>query len=195
MKNRKLRDVLAATAACLLLALGAREFGAPLSDSRLSPDFRLKGQGEKLYSRASFPEDSSLVVYFGYTHCWKRYVPALNEIAMALESLGDAGKRVFPIFFSLDPEREGLAEIEDYLQAFGPRFIGLTGERDDVLQTATEFGVPVERLRFSDAPTDYAMKHDSPILILAPGRAELIRVPVTATTEELKAAIVSSLKG
>jgi hypothetical protein len=52
-----------------------------------------------------------------------------------------------------------------------------------------------ERLRFSDAPTDYAMKHDSPILILAPRRAELIRVPVTATTEELKAAIVSGLKG
>jgi protein SCO1/2 len=43
------------------------------------------------------------------------------------------GKRV-PIFISLDPEREGLAAIEDYLQAFGPRFIGLTGERDDVLQ-------------------------------------------------------------
>ena len=68
-----------------------------------------------------------MLIYFGYTHCPDACPTALNDIALALDKLGEGRKRVQPIFITVDPERDTGPVVADYVKAFSPDIIGLTG--------------------------------------------------------------------
>src|SRR5215469_3071023 len=120
-------------------------------------NFHLVGPTGRSYSIESFPSGSVLAIYFGYTTCQRSCPTALNSIAEAIDRLGKLGAAVQPVFIDMDPERAAFVSIPAYMEAFGPRFLGLTGSSSDVQQAANSFRVRVERTQFSADPTDYAM--------------------------------------
>lgn len=67
------------------------------------------------------------LLYFGYTFCPDLCPTNLLTMAEALEALGPEGKRVQPLFVTVDPERDNPAALRDYMAHFGPRFLGLRG--------------------------------------------------------------------
>ena len=131
-KSTKIVDTirLFASAVAVLALIWAE--GSSLGEGVSEPDFGLIGPDNRTYTRASFPSDAVLVVYFGFTTCWRACPTALNAIALAIEDLGEAGERVQPIFISLDPQREKPETVALYLKAFGDRFIGLHGSEGQV---------------------------------------------------------------
>jgi protein SCO1/2 len=157
------------------------------------PNFRLTGPAGQIYTRASFPSDSVLVIYFGFTTCWRACPTALNAIAQAMEDSGEARKHIQPIFISLDSQREGLDVIELYLKAFGPEFIGLRGSQNDVQAAAAEFGVSAQRIEYSGDPGDYTMVHSSPIFVLAPRRLDPLVIKPDSSAAEIRAFLSSVL--
>ena len=164
---------------------------SPSAGRDFGPDFQLIGTDSRTYTRASFPSETILVVYFGFTTCWGACPTALNAIAQAVDNLGAAGDRVQPIFISLDPRREEPETVDLYLKAFGDRFLGLRGSEDQVRAAASEFGVSVQRVRYSEDPTDYTMVHSSPIIVLAPHKPDPILVKPDSSAEELRAVLIS----
>ncbi len=68
-----------------------------------------------------------MLIYFGYSYCPDVCPTTLAVMADALEKLGGKARRVVPIFITVDPERDTPKVLADYMQAFGPDFIGLTG--------------------------------------------------------------------
>jgi protein SCO1/2 len=131
-------------------------------------NFHLVGPNGRSYSIESFPSGSVLAIYFGYTTCQRSCPTALNSIAEAIDRLGKLGAAVQPIFIDMDPERAALVSIPAYMQSFGPSFLGLTGSADQIGQAAGSFKVKLERIRLSDDPSDYVMKHTSPIFVMRP---------------------------
>ena len=69
-----------------------------------------------------------LLVYFGYTSCPDICPTDLMEIARALTLLGAESEAVQPLFITLDPERDTVAHLAEYIPNFSPRLVGLTGE-------------------------------------------------------------------
>lgn len=68
------------------------------------------------------------LVYFGYTYCPDMCPLGLHTMAEALDRLPpELAQKVQPIFVSVDPERDTPAILKDYVAAFHPRLIGLTG--------------------------------------------------------------------
>ena len=67
------------------------------------------------------------LLYFGYTFCPDLCPTNLLTMAEALESLGADGERVQPLFVTVDPERDDLPALSDYMAHFGPRFLALRG--------------------------------------------------------------------
>ena len=118
-------------------------------------NFHLAGPTGRSYSIESFPSRSVLAIYFGYTTCQRSCPTALNSIAEAIDRLGKLGAAVQPVFIDMDPERVALVSIPAYMEAFGSRFLGLTGSSSDVRQAAKSFKVKVERIQLSADPTDY----------------------------------------
>lgn len=179
--------------AIAVLAIAWAESRLPAADDS-GPNFGLIGPDNRTYTRASFPSDTVLVIYFGFTTCWRACPTALNAIAQAVENLGDAASRVQPIFVSLDPQREEPETVDLYLKSFSDRFVGLRGSEDQLRAAASAFGISVQRIRFSADPADYTMLHSSPVIVLIPRQPDPVLVKPDSTATEIHAVLVSALE-
>jgi protein SCO1/2 len=99
-----------------------------------------------------------MIVYFGYTYCPDVCPADLMAITQALDALGPAADGVQPIFITVDPERDTRV-LKDYVGAFHPSLIGLTGSPDDIRKVANAykaFYVKVPDERGGDYSIDHA---------------------------------------
>ncbi|CAA2107018.1 hypothetical protein MBUL_03953 [Methylobacterium bullatum] len=87
-----------------------------------------------------------LLVYFGYTSCPDICPTDLMEIARALTLLGAEADSVQPLFVTLDPERDTVAHLAEYVPNFSPRLVGLTGDSASIRQAADAYRVYFERV-------------------------------------------------
>jgi protein SCO1/2 len=156
-------------------------------------NFHLFGPTGRSYSIESFPSGSVLAIYFGYTTCQRSCPTALNSIAEAIDRLGELGAAVQPVFIDMDPERAALVSIPAYMESFGPDFLGLTGSTDEIGQAAKSFKVKLERIQLSDDPTDYVMKHTSPIFVMRPNDRHPKPLPATTSPGVIEATLRSML--
>jgi protein SCO1/2 len=181
----------------LLAALGAAVFMAasyrPSARSAELENFHLVGPTGHSYSIESFPTGSVLAIYFGYTTCLRSCPTALNGLAEAIDRMGNLGASVQPVFIDMDPDRAALVGLPVYMEAFGPSFLGLTGSSDDIEQAAKSFRVKVERTQLSADPSDYVMKHTSPIFVMRPGDPHPKTLPATSSPAAIEAALRSAL--
>jgi protein SCO1/2 len=87
-------------------------------------------------------------------------------MADALAKLGPEAERVVPIFITIDPERDSPRVLKFYLKAFGPRFVGLTGDAKAVAAAARLYRVYYRKRPLKDG--GYAMDHSSHIYLMGP---------------------------
>jgi protein SCO1 len=106
-----------------------------------------------------------MLVYFGYTNCPDVCPTTLAEMGDALGQLG-GGKRIAPIFVTVDPARDTPRVLKTYVKSFGENFIGLTGNPKAIATVTSEYRV---YFRKQDLPTGgYAMDHSSTIYLIGP---------------------------
>jgi cytochrome oxidase Cu insertion factor (SCO1/SenC/PrrC family) len=134
-----------------------------------------------------------LAIYFGYATCLRSCPTALNSIAEAIDQLGKLSASVQPVFIDMDPERAALTNLPVYMESFGPSFLGLTGSSDDIDRAAKSFKVTVERIQLSADPTDYVMKHASPIFVMRPNDPHPMPLLATSSPELIEATLRSVL--
>ena len=80
-----------------------------------------------------------VVIYFGYAHCPDVCPTELQSISLALDKIGAAAEAVQPLFITVDPERDTPARLADFVSAFHPRLIGLTGSLAEIRKTAIAY--------------------------------------------------------
>ncbi|HLG80500.1 MAG TPA: SCO family protein [Bradyrhizobium sp.] len=79
-----------------------------------------------------------MIVYFGYTFCPDVCPTDLQAITQALNALGPRAAEVQPIFITVDPERDTKV-LADYVSAFHPSLIGLTGSPEQIRKVANSY--------------------------------------------------------
>jgi protein SCO1/2 len=144
----------------------AQNLAAPAIPGMTS-HFVLKTSDGRDVTEASFP-GKWLVIYFGYTHCPDACPTALNAIGSALAELGPHATKLQPLFITLDPQRDSPQAMADYVKAFDPRMLGLSGTEAQTAAAAKAFHVyyAVRRLGYGE----YAIDHSSFIYIVNPDR-------------------------
>ena len=86
-----------------------------------------------------------MLIFFGYTSCPDICPTDLTVMSEAVDLLGDAGDMVQPIFVTIDPARDTVEVMADYVKHFHPRMVGLTGTPDQVSAIGTRYGVRAKR--------------------------------------------------
>ena len=117
------------------------------------------------------------LIYFGYTGCPDVCPTELNTMAQAIDTLPPKqAARVQPVFVSVDPERDTVAVLSDYVAAFHPRMIGLTGTAEQVAAIKKAYRVYSRSLE-KDDDGFYLVDHSTFIFLIGPdGRfLELLR--------------------
>ncbi len=112
-----------------------------------------------------------MLIYFGYSFCPDVCPTTLGVMAEALQKLGSDSRRVVPIFITIDPERDTPKVLADYMRAFGPQFIGLTGNPAVIKDVEKEYRVyavkrPLDPSKGNAA--GYGMDHSSVLYLMGP---------------------------
>ena len=98
--------------------------GTWLPQGRDVGEFSLVDQNNAPFTAARL-QGAPTLVYFGYTHCPDVCPVTLLQLAQVLKSGVVPGLRV--AFISVDPARDTPPQLAQYVHAFDPDFIGLTG--------------------------------------------------------------------
>ncbi len=108
------------------------------------------------------------LVTFGFTYCPDICPTTLAFVGTTLDLLGPEVENVAPLFISIDPERDTVENMAEYVAAFHPRLIGLTGSPAQIAAAAEEFKVYFEKLENDAAPDGYLMAHTGAIYLMRP---------------------------
>jgi len=162
----------------------APQFGVPVNASKAIADFRLDSTLDHPVALSDFA-DRYLVVYFGYTTCPDVCPTTLADLGKAEKLLGREAQRIQMLFITVDPERDTIERMRDYLAFFGPNFIGLRGSLEETEAIASQFGVVYQKQFHSASATDYLMDHSAAIIVLDPQRRPLVLFPYGVSAEQL----------
>ncbi|WP_306168983.1 SCO family protein [Halomonas sp. MMSF_3323] len=72
----------------------------------------------------------STLLFFGFTHCPDVCPTTLARLDAATQRMDEAARDDIQVLFvSVDPRRDDAEKLREYTDAFGPQFIGLTGDK------------------------------------------------------------------
>ncbi len=81
------------------------------------------------------------LIFFGYTFCPEICPTTLSESTSWREELEIKPEDLRIIFVSVDPKRDTLEMLENYIAGFGTPIIGLTGTEEQITDIKRAFGV------------------------------------------------------
>lgn len=121
------------------------------------------------------------IVYFGYSYCPDVCPVDLQRIAqgyrMFEQQSPERAAKVQPIFITLDPERDTPEVLKNYVSAFHPRLIGLTGTPEEIAAVAKAFVVVYGKEKAEDS-TGYLVNHSRTPYLFGPDGAPIQLMPV-----------------
>jgi len=197
--TRNLRHVrlatLAAAAALLLLTGGALilraytpsppSLATTVGEADVRSEFSLIDQTGTAVTEADFAGRWQLV-FFGFTNCPDICPTTLAYMASVLDLLGPRAEQVAPLFITVDPARDTVPVMAEYVSNFHPRLVGLTGSDAQVADAAQSFRTWYTRVEEKTAPDGYLMAHAGYIYLMRPdGRFETVVQERDQPPEEL----------
>ncbi|MFD1788551.1 SCO family protein [Sphingomonas floccifaciens] len=161
----------------------------PLVGAAVGGPFRLIDQDGNTRGSESFKGRYRLM-YFGYTYCPDICPTDVQKMSQGLrlfEARDPArAARVQPIMVTIDPERDTPAVMKQFVRAFHPRLIGLTGSPAEIKATLSRFAIYTSRQGPKGA-TDYLMDHSAMMYLMGPQGEPISFFARDATPEQIAA--------
>ncbi|KAL8509258.1 hypothetical protein ACS0TY_016451 [Phlomoides rotata] len=107
------------------------------------------------------------LMYFGFTHCPDICPDELQKMASAIDKIkAKSGIEVVPIFISVDPERDTVEQVREYVKEFHPKLIGITGSPDEIKKAARAYRVYY--MKTEEEGSDYLVDHSIVMYLMDP---------------------------
>ena len=104
--------------------------------------------------------DQPALVYFGYTFCPDVCPMDVARNVVVVEILADADVTVKPVFITIDPARDTVDYLADFVANNHPEMVGLTGTAEQIAKAARAYKV-YYRKQPSEDEDYYLMDHSS----------------------------------
>lgn len=101
------------------------------NDAQIGGHFTLTNTQGKRVTEIDF-KGRMMVVYLGYSHCPDICPTTLSMLSDVLKKLDTNASKLSVVFISLDTKNDSPQVLAEYLKAFDPRIIGLTGSEEEV---------------------------------------------------------------
>ena len=118
-----------------------------------------------------------MLVFFGYTHCPDVCPTDLMVVGEAMDLLGAAADKVQPVFVTIDPARDTVAVMADFVGHFHPRLLGLTGTGEQIAAVTKRYRVRWRKFFIVEdepgeveaaAEDEYLLDHTAAIYLIGP---------------------------
>jgi protein SCO1 len=136
-------------------------------------EFQMTDQDGQPVTAADYRHDL-VVLYFGYTDCPDECPTTLTMLANALHTLGPQASQVRVLFVTVDPNRDTTAVLKRYVSNFGPEFVGLRPDQDELIALSKRYRISYHYEK-PDKEGNYEVDHSSAIFVFdRGGRARLL---------------------
>ena len=165
--------------ALLLIGVGSRflpQNNGPALTNAPGGDFTLTSHTGAEVSNADY-DGRYMLIYFGYSFCPDVCPLDLQKMSAALYQLEEEGydtSPIQPIFITIDPERDTVEELANFMPDFHPRLIGLTGTVDEIADVARKYKVYYAK-REQPGTDSYLMDHQAYQFVMGPD-GEFLRI-------------------
>jgi protein SCO1/2 len=151
---------------------------APLKGATMGGPFALTDQNGRRVTDRDFAGKYRLV-YFGFTFCPDVCPVDMATLAGGLRrferSAPERAARVQPIFITVDPARDTPPVLRQFVSAFHPRFIGLTGSEAEIAQVARRYRIFYDRGAANQG--GYNVNHSQMAVLYGPEGEPIAIVP------------------
>ncbi len=128
------------------------------------------------------------LIYFGFTHCPAVCPTTLLQMGSLIDRIettdASVAQQITPIFISVDPQRDTLEAIANYIGHFHPRFDGLVGSLEDLQNLVNDYGSYFSYVPTADGES-YTVNHSSYIYLMAPDGKYLTHFTPDESTEQI----------
>ncbi|MDJ0956666.1 MAG: SCO family protein [Arenicellales bacterium] len=110
------------------------------------------------------------LLFFGYTNCPDVCPTTLQTLTQVDKQIGEDvtdDHQMQVVFVSVDPERDSLERLAQYVPYFNQSFIGVTGKQTEINRLTQQLGILHMRVE-SDDDQSYLVDHTSSILLFNP---------------------------
>ena len=135
------------------------------------------------------------LIYFGFTHCPDICPDEMEKMVKATELIeaNKSADKIQPVFISVDPERDNVNIVREYIREFSPKLIGLTGTKEQI-ETATK----AYRIYYSAGPKDnfkdYIVDHTIITYLIDPEGQLVDYFGQTKTAEDIANTVISIMQ-
>lgn len=130
--------------------------------------------GQVQSEKTMFPpgNDRFALFYFGFTNCPDICPSEMVKISSVIRKVDGLGaefeNKLFPVFITVDPRRDGVEHLKHYIKDFHPRTVGLTGTPQQVAEVCKSYRVYHVPQKVEDDTEDYLVDHSIVIYLLSP---------------------------
>lgn len=151
----------------------------PLAGARIGGPFTLTDQNGRQVTDRQFA-GKYRIMYFGYTFCPDVCPTDMQTIGGAMKLLEASdpalAARIVPIFVTVDPTRDTPAALQQFVTAFHPRIVGLTGSVGAIEAVKKEFAIFSAKAEASPGG-GYLVNHSRQAYLMDPDGKPLALLP------------------
>ena len=132
---------------------------------RVAPDFLLQGSDGSQFKLSRY-RGKVVALGFGYTSCPDVCPTTLLDLAQVRKKLGTSDKEFQVVYVTVDPERDSVQRLRQYLAVFDPAFIGATGTPEQLAEVRKDYGILASKQNFEGSKSGYLVHHSSFVYLI-----------------------------
>ena len=111
-------------------------------------------------------EGKILGVFFGYTFCPDVCPTTMSTLAHAISTFSkDDQKKFQALFISVDPKRDKVDNLKEYVEFFNPTFIGATSTKENLDDIVKRYKVYYKLIDEENSSIDYTVAHTANVYL------------------------------
>lgn len=162
--------------------------GVVLPKAESIADFHLTDQNGKTFIKDNLKGRWTLM-FFGFTNCGyvcPTTLSALNKMYKQLESQLSQNDLPQVVLVSVDPERDSVQKMKDYVTAFNPHFVGARADLPETVAFEKQLHISAVKMHAEGEPDDqYMVNHTAEILVINPNANVQAYLSFPHTPEDL----------
>ncbi len=135
-----------------------------------------------------------VLIFFGYTYCPDICPTELSSIAYVLRSLKEDADNVKALFISIDPERDTVEKLKQYVPYYSPQLIGLRGSLDEVNKVADAYHVQRKIHPHDESNKNYLVDHSANLFVLGTDGEIIHIVPFGLPIEHIQKVVREEIR-
>jgi protein SCO1 len=128
------------------------------------------------------------LVFFGYTNCPDVCPTTLAEMRVLRSQIKDKADKVKVVYVTVDPERDTVPRLKEFLPVFDPTFIGINMNSIELEPVKQAYGVYAQKVYYdtNDPSKGYSVDHTARTYLIGPRGRLVTSYPYQSPIENIQ---------